>query len=379
MLTMVGATARRERYGYAGSAADCYNDIIDGWDDLPFIAERIANLLSFAEFMGYTIDTNAKAASGYSVTSPSGQRLSGFVANGIIKGFLSGKAPHVSVSAPKKGSSAKSPEQKAADKAAADEQKRATAVDTATKALARVLPDMLEARSKGKVSAATVDKLKAQCAQAVAQATDAKGVRDALQNFRDALSAYKAEMTKPLSGDAALRASISKVLGSLPNATVLAGTKYNPQGIQQVIDKGKTAILSATTPAAAQAALKDLRQQVALEKLAQAKAAAAQKVPAVKLPKVAASTAAAVKLPPKKHSEAERWAQYYSELYWGKSFVEPDDVHVNGFIPPEGKPVPAAPRRRKMRYRKVAVSPAEEVADASGIPITYRGVLGDRT
>lgn len=286
-----------DRYG--PKAADEFAAELEGWDELPLDWTE-ARLLRFADYFGYAIEPNSESALGYSVTNAQGQRLGGFVARSIIDGYL--KSPE-GKAGPGAGPGGK---KKGGGKGGNPALKRQEAIAAAKNALDLVLPDVLEARSKGKVDAAAVEQLKQQALTTIDGATDAKAVRAALQSFRKQLNIYKQEATKPPPADQQLRDTISKAMDALPNATLLAGTKYDEQRIQGALDAGRSRLAAARTPGEVLEATRQLRLGIQLEKLAQDKERIA------KGPKKASETARSGALP----RTASEWAEYYTRLYF---------------------------------------------------------------
>lgn len=281
-------------------------------------------LLSFVEWLGYTITESPTAASGYSVVGPDGRHLGGYIANSIIAawqanpegkksgGKKSGGAKKSTAKAP-----AKTPEQKAAEKAQKEAESLNSAQTEAQRAIALIQPDVLEAKSKGKIDAKDIQTFLDAAQSKLSNAKDPKEVRSIIREMKDQITLYKNEATKPPPADQQLRDTILKLKQNLPDATVLAGTKFDESKIQGVIDSYTKQLESASSPDAAKAALKDMRTAITEEKLAQTKAKAeeakAQKLATVKPPKA-----------PKKASErtAEEWADWYASRWMGDADPE---------------------------------------------------------
>lgn len=322
------------------------NEMPDSWT-----AERLRR---FAEWMGYSIVENDKNESGYSVISPSGSHLGGFTAASVIAAWQKNPNATVAAKGKGKGTGAKGAGAKAKTgptaeekKAAADAKKATTAEAqlTASKASAdfaikSIQPDVMAANSKGKVSAADVTGMVKGAQEKIAALKDPKAIATAIKELKQNISLYKSQATMAPPATTQLRDTIVKLKSALPDATVLAGTSFNADRIQKIIDSHTNKLSSAASPAEAQQAIKDMRTAISEDKIEQAKekaaeaklqkdqkAAAAAQVKAAKAA-VAAAKKGVVATPsgvpatlvtgagsvPKRASE---WADYYLKKWYG--------------------------------------------------------------
>lgn len=243
-----------------------------------------AALLRFAEWFGYQIEPNPDSTLGFSVTSPSGKRLGGFVARRIIDAWQANPNPAPGAAKGKKGKSsgggskgggakkaAKTPEQKEAEKAAKEAMKLEEAKAKAEEALADIDSADMELRSKGKLAAKDIQGFVDDAKAKIAQAKDAKEVRAILKEMRRNIALYKKEATKPPAPDVQLKQTKSKLKDNLPSAKTLAGTKYDESEIQGIIDKHSKLIDSASSPEEARQAVKEMRREISEYKVDKAR------------------------------------------------------------------------------------------------------------
>lgn len=245
----------------------------------------VTRLLAFAEWFGYTITEAPESTSGYSVTSPSGTKLGGFIANTIIKGWKANPEGKLKPAAQKKKAggggkaAAKSPEEKKAEaeakKQAKAAEQKASADEAAERTLRGILPDAMEASSKGQVQSATVKGMVDSARDALQKAKDATEVKRIMADLKTNIAIYKTEATKTPPVGQQLRSTINTMVAKLPDPRVLAGTSYDATAIGGVVDAYRQRIQSATSQAEAQRLVQELRNAVSLEKVSQAKAKAA--------------------------------------------------------------------------------------------------------
>ena len=349
------------------------SELIEDEDMDEWTAER---LLAFAEWFGYIIEPNPESSLGFSVTSPSGKRLGGFVASRIIAGWQSNPNPEAGGGPGKKGKkkaggkgggakkAAKSPEEKAAEREAkaqgAAMKKEQTAAlkleeskSKAAESLMDIDPADMALRSKGKMSAKDLESFKAKAASLIANAKDPKEIAAILRQMKRDISTYKREATKPPTLEQALSDTKAKLKDNLPSAKVLAGTKFDEHEIQGLIDQYSKGIANAGTAKEAQYAVKEMKKAIAEYKVGKAKAEAVAKKAAADAKKAQAAqtkalkgqsqvlkatpaqdvymaTAQPVKPAPasgdigvnsqvlkKEPVTASEWAEYYTELYLG--------------------------------------------------------------
>ena len=287
-------------------------------------AERLRR---FAEWMGYSIEPNPESELGFSVLSPSGKPLGGFVARRVVEAWQKNPdlAPGEGKAGKKKGKGGGGSKSSPEAKAAAAAEKLATAQQRAAESIEAIDPDTLEIKSKGKISSSTIKGFIAAAQAKIASATDSKTVSSALREMRLEIARYKREATKPPSLDAQLADTKQKLKANLPSATRLAGTAYDEHEIQKLIDAHTADLDSAESPEAAREAIKRLRNAVTDYKLAEQKAkrdaAAAKKAGALKSGNV-----------PRTASE---WAQWYGEQF----DLEPQQYMAPGQLrAPAGSP-----------------------------------------
>lgn len=290
------------------------NEVME-FEELDWTEERLQR---FAEWMGYTIEPNPEAASGFSVVSPSGRRLGGYIANQIVEAWQKNpdgvqvKGKGGKKAGGKKGGggkgAAKTPEQKAAEKAAKDAEKLMGAQAKAAEAFDAIIPEELERKSKGKISAEAIKGFMDAARSKVDGAADAKAVAEAVRKMKLEIAKYKREATMPPPLDQQLADTKQKLKANLPSATRLAGTTYDEFEIDKIIQEHTKMIDTAADAEEAKTALKDMRNAIADYKLAEQKAKKDAK-------KAKAATALPKAAQPKTASE---WAAFYMEAFSGE-------------------------------------------------------------
>lgn len=240
------------------------------WSELDWEDKR---LLRFAEWFGYNIEPNDDSTLGFSVTSPGGKKLGGFVAKRVIEAWQKnpdskavgkdgkakggGKGGAAGGKGGGKGKAASGG--KGTAKATVDP---AEAKNKALAGLDETDPHDLEERSNGKLNADDVSVILSRGRQRLEAATDPKEIASIVKETKAELAAYKKERTKPPTRDERLIQTKAKIVKAFPRVVNVSGPNFDAGEAGDILSKYKGKIESAGSEEEAHTLMTQMRQEI---------------------------------------------------------------------------------------------------------------------